>query len=57
MIGQYRDAGGQLLIDSDYRNSAESNQLLAADVVRHFARAVLMSTNQMMGQLPPPRVT
>ena len=36
LIGQYRDAGVQLLINSDYRNDAETNELLASDVMPHF---------------------
>jgi hypothetical protein len=27
----------QLLINGDYRNDAETNELLASDVMRHFA--------------------
>jgi alkanesulfonate monooxygenase SsuD/methylene tetrahydromethanopterin reductase-like flavin-dependent oxidoreductase (luciferase family) len=37
LIGQYHDAGVQLLINSDYRNDAETNELLASDVMPHFA--------------------
>ena len=37
LIGQYQDVGVQLLINSDYRNDAETNKLLASDVMRHFA--------------------
>src|SRR6516164_6075829 len=37
LIGRYQDAGVQLLINSDYRNDAETNELLASDVMRHFA--------------------
>ena len=37
LIGQYQDAGVQLLINSDYRNDAETNELLASDVMPHFA--------------------
>jgi F420-dependent oxidoreductase-like protein len=37
LIGKYQDAGVQLLINSDYRNDAETNELLASDVMRHFA--------------------
>jgi F420-dependent oxidoreductase-like protein len=36
-IGQYQDAGVQLLINSDYRNDTETNELLASDVMPHFA--------------------
>jgi len=37
LIGQYQDAGVQLLINSDYRNDTETNELLASDVMPHFA--------------------
>ena len=37
LIGQYQDAGVQLLINSDYRNDMETHELLAADVMPHFA--------------------
>lgn len=37
LIGQYQDAGVQLLINSDYRNDAETHELLASDVMPHFA--------------------
>jgi hypothetical protein len=37
LIGRYQDAGVQLLINSDYRNDAETNELLASDVMPHFA--------------------
>jgi hypothetical protein len=36
LIGQYQDAGVQLLINSDYRNDAETNQLLSSEVIPHF---------------------
>jgi alkanesulfonate monooxygenase SsuD/methylene tetrahydromethanopterin reductase-like flavin-dependent oxidoreductase (luciferase family) len=36
-IGQYRDAGVQLLINSDYRNDMETHELMAAEVMPHFA--------------------
>src|SRR5215472_11491750 len=35
LIGQYRNAGVQLLINSDYRNDTETNELLASDVMPH----------------------
>jgi alkanesulfonate monooxygenase SsuD/methylene tetrahydromethanopterin reductase-like flavin-dependent oxidoreductase (luciferase family) len=35
-IGQYQEAGVQLLINSDYRNDAETNELLASEVMPHF---------------------
>jgi F420-dependent oxidoreductase-like protein len=37
LIGQYQDAGVQLLINSDYRNDAETNELLASDIMPRFA--------------------
>jgi F420-dependent oxidoreductase-like protein len=37
LIGQYREAGVDLLINSDYRNDMETHELMAADVMRHFA--------------------
>jgi F420-dependent oxidoreductase-like protein len=37
-IGEYRDAGVQLLISSAYKNDAETLELLAADVMPRFAR-------------------
>ena len=37
LIGQYEDAGVQLLINSDYRNDIETHELMAADVMPHFA--------------------
>ncbi len=36
-IGQYRDAGVQLFITSVYRNDVETLELLASDVMPHFA--------------------
>src|SRR5262249_26025383 len=36
LIGQYQEAGVQLLINSDYRNDTETNELLASDVMPHF---------------------
>jgi F420-dependent oxidoreductase-like protein len=36
LIGQYQDAGVNLLIDADRRNGAESRELFAADVMPHF---------------------
>jgi F420-dependent oxidoreductase-like protein len=36
LVGRYQDAGVQLLINSDYRNDLETNELLASDVMRHF---------------------
>jgi F420-dependent oxidoreductase-like protein len=37
LIGQYRDAGVQLLINSDYRNDQETHELFAAEVIPHFS--------------------
>jgi len=37
LVGQYHDAGAQLLISSAYRNDAETHELLASDVMPHFA--------------------
>jgi len=37
LIGQYQDAGVQLLINSDYRNDAETNELISSDIMPHFA--------------------
>jgi F420-dependent oxidoreductase-like protein len=37
LIGQYRDAGVDLLVNSDYRNDMETHELMATDVMQHFA--------------------
>jgi F420-dependent oxidoreductase-like protein len=37
LIGVYRDAGVQLLINSDYRNDIETHELMASEVMPHFA--------------------
>jgi F420-dependent oxidoreductase-like protein len=37
LIGRYRDAGVDLLINSDYRNDFETHELMASDVMEHFA--------------------
>jgi len=37
LIGQYRDAGVQLLINSDYRNDMETLELFALEIMPHFA--------------------
>ena len=37
LIGQYRDAGVHLLINSDYRNDIETHELFASDIMSHFA--------------------
>jgi F420-dependent oxidoreductase-like protein len=36
LMGQYRDAGVQLIINSDYRNDMETHELMAAEVMPHF---------------------
>jgi len=37
LIGQYRDAGVDLLINSDYRNDRDTHELMAAEIMPHFA--------------------
>jgi len=37
LIGQYQDAGVQLLINRDYRNDSETNELFASEIVPYFA--------------------
>jgi F420-dependent oxidoreductase-like protein len=37
LIGRYQEAGVQLLINSDYRNDMETHELMAAEVMPHFA--------------------
>jgi F420-dependent oxidoreductase-like protein len=37
LIGRYREAGVQLLINSDYRNDMETHELMASEVMPHFA--------------------
>jgi len=37
LIGQYQNAGVQLLINSDYRNDMETHELMAEEVTPHFA--------------------
>jgi hypothetical protein len=37
LIGQYRDAGVQLFISSAFKNDPETHELLASDVIPHFA--------------------
>jgi F420-dependent oxidoreductase-like protein len=37
LIGKYRDVGVDLLINSDYRNDIETHELMAAEVMPHFA--------------------
>jgi F420-dependent oxidoreductase-like protein len=37
LIGRYRDVGVDLLINSDYRNDRETHELMASDVMPHFA--------------------
>ena len=36
LVGQYRDAGVQLLINSDYRNDMETLELFASEIMPHF---------------------
>jgi F420-dependent oxidoreductase-like protein len=38
LIGRYRDVGVDLLINSDYRNDMETHELMASEVMPHFAR-------------------
>jgi hypothetical protein len=37
LIGRYREAGVELLINSDQRNDRETHELMAAEVMPHFA--------------------
>jgi F420-dependent oxidoreductase-like protein len=37
LVGQYRDAGAQLFISSALKNDAETLELLATDIIPHFA--------------------
>lgn len=37
LIGRYKDAGTQLFISSAWQNDAETHELLAADIMPHFA--------------------
>jgi F420-dependent oxidoreductase-like protein len=37
LVGMYRDAGVQLLISSAFKNDMETHELLASDVIPHFA--------------------
>lgn len=37
LIGRYRDVGVDLLINSDYRNDLDTHELMASDVMPHFA--------------------
>jgi len=37
LIGQYQDAGVQLLMNSDYRNDNETHELFASEIMPHFA--------------------
>jgi F420-dependent oxidoreductase-like protein len=36
LIGQYRDAGAQLVINSDYRNDLETLEIFTSDIMPHF---------------------
>jgi F420-dependent oxidoreductase-like protein len=37
LVGQYRDAGVQVLINSDYRNDMETLELFVSEIMPHFA--------------------
>jgi hypothetical protein len=37
LVGQYRDAGVQLLINSDYRNDRETLEIFVSDIIPLFA--------------------
>ena len=37
LIGQYQDAGVQLLINSDYRNDLETQELFATEIITRFS--------------------
>jgi len=37
LVGKYKDAGSQLLISSTWRNDPETHELLASEVMPHFA--------------------
>ena len=37
LVGQYRDAGVQLLINSDYKNDRETLEFFASEIMPHFA--------------------
>jgi F420-dependent oxidoreductase-like protein len=37
LVGQYRDAGVQLLINSDYRNDRETLEIFASEIIPQFA--------------------
>lgn len=37
LVGQYQDAGIELLINGDYRNDVESRELFVSDAMPHFA--------------------
>jgi alkanesulfonate monooxygenase SsuD/methylene tetrahydromethanopterin reductase-like flavin-dependent oxidoreductase (luciferase family) len=37
LVGQFRDAGVQLLINSDYRNDMETLELFVSEIMPHFA--------------------
>jgi len=37
LTGEYRSAGVDLLINSDYRNDMETQELMASEVMPHFA--------------------
>ena len=37
LIGRYREAGVELLINSDHRNDRETHELMASEIMPHFA--------------------
>jgi F420-dependent oxidoreductase-like protein len=37
LIGRYREAGVELLINSDHRNDSETHELMASEIMPHFA--------------------
>jgi alkanesulfonate monooxygenase SsuD/methylene tetrahydromethanopterin reductase-like flavin-dependent oxidoreductase (luciferase family) len=37
LVGRYRDCGVDLLINSDYRNDNETQELFASEIMPHFA--------------------
>jgi len=37
LIGRYQEAGVELFINSDYRNDMETHELMASEVMPHFA--------------------
>ncbi|HUO63248.1 MAG TPA: hypothetical protein VMT97_06065 [Terriglobales bacterium] len=49
LIGQYQDAGVDVLITSDRRNDVESRELFASDVMPHFAWRQVVRTRPVPG--------